>query len=314
LDAWHDYLCNLHRQTYLIQNYLHTQRSSPAKMPPPSGPIFTLLDRLAWTPATQVHQAAILGAVVRDIADPFQNYVSARADYITEDLLEQRFEDFVVQRSSDNEQGFAAQLAGLAGVRFAGTATTSFSLASKLVTLRRLQQTDEFWERLREDPDVERRVPGWVRKAARQRPVCLVVGVAYFQDVDVCRDESEARVREAMGEVPLGTVAMAAAGGPLALLGGSDDLALRAKVHRSAKVGDIFAARASDPRIFALQYKKIVSKWWRDGGKIELTRDVPLGNQLASRDDEDDEDEEDESAAASFTIEDWSPDLDSTSG
>jgi hypothetical protein len=275
----------------------------------PSGPIFTLLDRLAWAPATEARQAAILGSVVKDISDPFQNYVASKPDHITEDLIEQNFEDFVLQKSSNSEQSFAAQLASLAGVRFAGSAATQFSFTSKIITLKRLQQTDDFWERLREDRDIERRVPGWVRKASGRLPVCLVVGIAYFQNVEVCRDESEAQIREAMGEVPLGMVA-AAAGAPVALLGG-DELALRAKLNRSAKVGDIFAARASDPRIFALQYKKIVSKWSLDGRKIELTRDVPVGNHLAG---EDDDDDDDDPPVAGLMTEDWSPDLEVASG
>lgn len=275
-----------------------------------SSPIFTLLDRLAWAPATEARQAAILGSVVKDISDPFQNYVASKPDHFTEDLIEQNFEDFILQKSSSSEQSLAAQLASLAGVRFAGSAATQFSFASKVITLKRLQQTDDFWERLREDRDVERRVPGWVRRASRRRPVCLVVGVAYFQDVEICRDESEAQTREAMGEVPLGMVA-AAAGAPVALLGG-DELALRAKLNRSAKVGDLFAARASDPRIFALQYKKIVSKWWSlDGRKIELTGDAPEGNQLAG---EDDDDDDGDPPVEDLITEDWSPDLEVTSG
>jgi hypothetical protein len=77
-------------------------------------------------------------------------------------------------------------------------------------------------------------------------------------------------------------------------------------------VGDIFAARASDPRIFALQYKKIVSKLSLDGRKIELTRDAPIRNQLAGADDDDDDD--DDPPVTSLMTEDWSPDLEVGSG
>ena len=81
----------------------------------------------------------------------------------------------------------------------------------KHIQYKWIQQFDQFWARLREDPDVKRSLGDWV-SAWNTWPVCLLVGIMICEDVGISMDAAKIRERKAQGGILVGEIVLPSSG------------------------------------------------------------------------------------------------------
>ena len=153
---------------------------------------------------------------------------------------------------------------------------------------RSLQQHDQFWGKLKMDPDVRATVPGWISRF-NAWPVCLVVGIMICEDVDLSFEGHSSLERGGKVELPIGKVSLAAG----TLIPGLPDAQVSAGTSRQTVT--IFRGKAEESRIFALELRKIgLEGWFRKELALKsMGPDVMDETRLAAGEEEDEEDEED---------------------
>ena len=147
-------------------------------------------------------------------------------------------------------------------------------LSGKLLRYKRLQQHDQFWEKLKVDPDVKAIVPRWTSRF--RPPVCLVIGIMICEDVELSFDEIRSREREANGELPIALITLAA-GVPNPV---GDEIDPSGTVRSDRQIVKIFKGKINESHIFALELRKVTTEgWiekdlslWREGPHVELKR------------------------------------------
>jgi hypothetical protein len=255
-------------------------------------PVWAILEPKAWMDGDW--EIKVLGAVVRDYYNPTNRkpddparYHPDESSFITRELY-----DFVLSREATNSTTTEAKLTSLLGAKVVSSSSTEIDLFSKTVKLRRLDQDEDYWDKLKDDPSLQKVLPSWIQKSGRKYPeVCLVVGIAICEDVEVEWDKTRIAKRQADGELPLDVILSAAAGSPLPLPIGANVTATIAKEKTQVYV---FKSKQKKKSIFALELKVIQRKGWRKP-RLELGRGprVEAGHQLAGSDDDEDEDDED---------------------
>jgi hypothetical protein len=249
-------------------------------------PVWVILDPKAWIDASW--EKKLLGAVVRDFYSPTDNRKpDDPSRYYDETPISRTFNDFVLTNKSSGETNVEAKLTTLIGAKVGKTTSQNIDLTSKTVELRRLNQHDEYWERVTKDLSLNQYLPMWIKKSRKKGApnVCLVVGIAICENVEVEWEESKIVQRKASGEFPLDVITVAA-GVPLPL--GAN---LQATVTGEATHISIFKAKNVEQSIFALELKVVETEGWirpsyivGRGPKVEPSR------ELADTDDDDDDD------------------------
>jgi hypothetical protein len=197
--------------------------------------------------------------------------------------------DFVLDNTGSINDTASVSLKSVAGISFRGSTESSVQLSGKLIRYKRLQQHDRFWAKLRADPDVKATVPYWTSRY--RPPVCLVVGIMICEDVDLSFNETHAQEREANGQLPLGTIIVAA--GVPNIIGNATDPQVGFNSNR--QIVTMFRGKVSESRIFALELKKITTQGWIQK-ELRLRTEGPdvadPTRVAAAESDESDEDDE----------------------
>jgi hypothetical protein len=195
--------------------------------------------------------------------------------------------DFVLDNTGSKSDETSVSIKSVTGVSFKGSTESSVQLSGKLVRYKRLQQHDQFWAKLKADPNVRAIVPRWT--SHYRAPVCLVVGIMICEDVELSFDETKSKEREAKGEVPVSKITLAAGvQNPL-----SDALNPQIGFATNCRTVTLFQGKTSESRIFALELKKVTTMGW-------IQKDLKLRSQgpdvdptrVAAGDSDDDEDDE----------------------
>jgi hypothetical protein len=255
--------------------------------------VWAVLEPKAWVDDSR--EKKLLGVVVRDYYnptnrkpdDPERYLPKTESGYITSE-----FNDFVLSNEGSTGTNVEAKLTDLLHAKVLNTSSTKVDLSAKMVKLRRLDQDEDYWEKLKEDHSLKRVLPTWIKRAGKGGfpHVCLVVGVAICEDVEVEWDKTRVAKREAGGEFPLDVIISAAVGLPIPLPGGN----IAASVARETTQAYVFRAKQAKKSIFALELKVIERKGWT-GTRTILGRGpaVEDGHQLAGSDEDDEDDEVD---------------------
>ncbi|KUJ07744.1 uncharacterized protein LY89DRAFT_691475 [Mollisia scopiformis] len=226
-------------------------------------PEFFFLKPVAWMDAKK-WENKMLGAFLKEYPSPTNGYV-AESGPENKSLFEQydsfgtedgQFNDFVLDAHASAKKGVSATLKSLANVSFDGETTHAHSLEGKYLRFRRLTQLDVFFDKAKKDVEVSKRVPNWI-KSGLKIPVCVVVGIMICEDVEVVWEEGAKKAVEAKGEIPIATIARAAAGIP-PIPGAADDTGnLGAQYTNQREEGKVFRAKTGEMKIFALQLRNV---------------------------------------------------------
>lgn len=251
-------------------------------------PEFIILKYQAWM-KTAAFEDTILGAIIKQPLSPSTNYVpDAPAAYISHTLQEGSATDFVLEGTGNKSQGVAGSLTSIGQFSVSGSREASVYLNGKHIRYKRIQQLDQFWAKLREDPDVKRSMGDWI-SMWNTWPVCLVVGIMMCEDVEISMDAAKTQERKAQGEIPVGEILLPASG--VNQLG--KDANPKLEATSSQHTATLFKANMEENSIFAVELKIVTT------GSIhrKLLRLKDKGpnvgdNRLAGMDSDEDSDEE----------------------
>ncbi|KAL6408086.1 hypothetical protein AUP68_08459 [Ilyonectria robusta] len=248
-------------------------------------PEFVILKYSAWL-ETAKFESRILGSIIRYPLRPTFEYLpDSPLQYNTCELVEGSLIDFVLTNTNAASHDASAALHSVAGFDFKGNTKDSVRLAGKLIRYKRLQQHGRFWTQLKADRAIRDEVPGWI-SLFNTWPPCLVVGVMMAEDVEL--DFSGAATREYKGqiELPLATIALAAAGAPAGLTGGSIVGNAQAGAGASRELATVFKAKTEQSNIFALELRIVTTALLRRQ-ELALKEDGPTVDpgRLAGDDD-----------------------------
>jgi hypothetical protein len=219
---------------------------------------FVILRYSAWL-ETAEFESRILGSIVRYPLKPTNEYLpDSPLQYNTSNLVEGSLTDFVLANENAASHEASAALQSVAGFAFKGNTKDSVRLAGKLIRYKRLQQHGRFWAQLKADKSVREEVPGWI-SVFNTWPPCLVVGIMMAEDVELDFSGAETRERQGKIELPLATIALAAAGAPASALGESKGGNLQAEAGAGREVARVFKAKVERSSIFALELRIITT-------------------------------------------------------
>ena len=216
-------------------------------------------------------------------------------------IITREFTDFVLNNEASSDTSIEARLTVLLGTKVINTSSAKVDLSAKVVRLRRLTRMRTM-EKMRGDLSLKRVLPTWIKKAGKRGfpNVCLVVGIAICEDVEIEWDKTRIAKREADGQLPLDVVITAAAGSPLPLPVGAN---IKAAVAKEKTQVYVFKAKQAKKSIFALELKVIEREGWT-GTRTVLGRGpaVEQGHELGGDDDDDDDDDYDEVEVANLVL------------
>lgn len=251
-------------------------------------PKFIILKYQAWM-RTATFEDTILGAIIRQPLSPSTNYVpGAPARYLTHALQEGSATDFVLQGTGSTSHGATGSLTSIGQFSVSGSREASVHLNGKHIRYKRIQQLDQFWAKLREDPDVKRSMGDWI-SMWNTWPVCLVVGIMICEDVEISMDAAKTQERKAQGEIPVGEILLPSGGmNPL-----GKDANPKLEATSSQHTATLFRASMGESSIFAVELK-IVTTGWLHRRLLRLKNKGPnVGdNRLAGMDSDEDSDDE----------------------
>jgi len=255
-------------------------------------PEFIILKHSAWLSADKF-ETQILGSVIRYPLRPTDDYVSG-LQHNQQPLVSSTRDDFILDSTSSISSNASATLTSITNVNWKGSVDDSVHLKGKLLTIKRLQQHSQFWASLKNDGKFVSTVPGWISIFNSWQP-CLVVGVMIAEDVEIDFSGSEGRERDGKLEVPLTTIATAAAGTPMT----AGNVQIQA--GRKQDVAGVFRASSGKSEIFAIELRTVTSKWFRR--ELEMKENGPnVGSGRLHGADDDDEGENEKSVTADDLI------------
>lgn len=219
---------------------------------------------------------AILGAIIKEPLSPSTNYVpDSPVKYRTHEHQKGSATDFVLAKAGATAKELAASLKLIGGYSVSGNKEDSVHLAGKFIRYKRIQQLDQFWAKLKEDPDVKETAPVWI-SFFNTWPVCLVVGIMICEDVELFMDGAQSRIHEGNVELPIGQITLTA-GVPNPV---GDLVDPQVKLASTKQTATIFKARMGKSSIFAVELRKITTEVFRqkvlqlksDGPEVDATR------------------------------------------
>ncbi|CAN9179581.1 unnamed protein product [Alternaria alternata] len=251
-------------------------------------PEFVLLKYQSWLD-TAKFENKVFGSIVKEYLRPTNNYVpDSPLQYNSHDFQEGTVTDFVLANSGAKSHEGNTTLQSVAGISFRGSTESSVELSGKLIRYKRLQQHDQFWNKIKADQNVKAIVPRWTSRY--RAPVCLVVGIMICEEVELSFNETQAREREAKGQLPIGKITLAT--GIPNPTGSAADPQIGFSTNR--QVVTMFRGKINESRIFALELKKITTTGWiqKDLRLRSQGPDVDPTRVAAGDSDEQEEDEE----------------------
>ncbi|KAK0510771.1 hypothetical protein JMJ35_007203 [Cladonia borealis] len=225
-------------------------------------PPFILLKSTSWLPVEETE--TLLGAVVKNFWAPTDNSVPTEPLVYNKQrkFVEKGYDDFVLTNEGGVGKAAMLKLQGLAKLNWKGVVDDAFDLRGKHIRYIKLRQVDKFWEDLKEDPEVQRRVPKWIGSWYRgsKPPVCLITGLFICKDATSKSSKDVSQARGAKLEAPFGTAAVAASASQGALLPNDGTGNLEAGLSANKTQTQHIKAKAKGDSIFAMQLKVISSE------------------------------------------------------
>ncbi|KAK0634757.1 hypothetical protein B0T17DRAFT_502374 [Bombardia bombarda] len=179
---------------------------------------WVVLDPKSWLDDPDKWEKKLLGAVVRDFYTPTNRKPNDLSEYHENDvtITTHDINDFILSSDASGGTSIEGKLTALLRARVVNTSAAMVDLSAKTVKLRRIDQDEDYWEKLREDPSVQKYLPIWIRRARRGGfpSVCLVVGIAICENVESEWDKTRVAEHKANMEVPLDFVISVAVGSP----------------------------------------------------------------------------------------------------
>jgi len=238
-----------------------------------------------------IWEKKLLGAVVRDFYTPTNRKPDDPTRYYQNEdsIITREFNDFVLHNEAISDTSIEAKLMTLLGAKVANASLTKVDLSAKTVTLRRLDQDEDYWETVRDDLSLKKVLPTWIKKAGKRGfpNVCLVVGIAICETVEIEWDKTQIAKRKANGQFPLGAVVTIAAGSPLPLPAGTS---IKAAVAKEKTEAYVFKSKQARRSVFALELKVVERVGWT-GTRTILGHGpaVEQGHELGDSDEDDDD-------------------------
>lgn len=262
----------------------------------------------------------LLNTITKNFRSPFENYVptdepnaadprtekakrkGAQKYYRDKDIRDNSFDAFKYMNTSSDKASIWAVLKGLAGVRFRASKDSFYDLNGKTIEYRILSNHETIFENLKDDPEVQRRVPAWIEEreklaklltGRRPVPVCWITGIFIAHSAHGKQSTSVESSTSGTITFPAAEIAGSPAGGPNPELGGEVE----------SKQKKEFEAHGRDGNIFALELKvlKLTKVKQEDGGSktrivnTERNPTIETGRQLGPEDEEESGDESDDS-------------------
>jgi len=259
-------------------------------------PEFVILKHTAWLDAKEF-EPKILGAIIRYPLQPAKSYVPKGPrplHYNSETLDEKCFRDFVQDNTHASSSEIFARFEKLLTASFRGHRDESVRVAGKLVRCKRLQQQEDFWDKLKVAKEVQEKVPGWV-SLLNDLPPCLVVGIMTAEDVIVkfktgASKETEVEVQVPAAEAASGGLAAAPAAVSAAATGEGSSPAnptVGGKTKVDSRTSFIGATIPDEAKIFALELLVVTTKLfqWQTLKLKEEGPDIPDGRIAGATDD-----------------------------
>ena len=251
-------------------------------------PKFIILKYQAWMKAA-AFEDTILGAIIKQPLSPSTNYVpDAPAAYISHALQDGFATDFVLEGTGSKSQGVAGSLTSIGQFSVSGSREASVHLDGKHIRYKRIQQLDQFWAKLREDPEVKKSMVDWI-SMWNTWPVCLVVGIMICEDVEISMDAAKTRERIAKGEIPVNEILLPSGGiNPL-----GKDANPKLEATSSQHTATLFKANMGESSIFAVELKIVTTgRLHRKLLRLKDTGPNVGDNRLAGMESDEDSDEE----------------------
>lgn len=217
-------------------------------------PEFIILKQSTWLNADEF-ESQILGGIIRYPLRPTDDYVSG-LEYNQNPLISGFRKEFVLNSTSSASSNTSATLDSISSFNWKGSTSDSVHLTGKLLNYKRLQQHSAFWEKIKKDQNVANTVPGWISIFNSWQP-CLVVGIMIAEDVELDFSGSKGRERDGNLQVPITTIATAAAGAPVPV--GN----VQVQAGTAQNVAGVFRAKSEKREIFALELRVVTSRWFK---------------------------------------------------
>ena len=129
---------------------------------------WVILEPKAWVDDTW--EKKLLGAVVRDFYTPTNRKPDDPSRYYPkeDEFIRRNFTDFVLNNDDKRESSLEAKLTVLLGAKVKNTSSTKIDLSAKMIRLVRLDQDEDYWEKLKDDLSLQKILPTWVKKAGKK--------------------------------------------------------------------------------------------------------------------------------------------------
>ncbi|KAH8645905.1 hypothetical protein BGZ60DRAFT_535835 [Tricladium varicosporioides] len=255
-------------------------------------PEFVILKQTAWLDAKE-YEPKILGAIIRYPLQPTKLYLPEEPSplsYNSRAIQDNTFSDFIQDNTHASSSEISAKLEKVVGINLRGHRDESVRVAGKLVRCKRLEQHGLFWKSLKQDPAVQKEVPGWV-SFRNPLPPCLVVGIMIAEDLKVEFKTGAVKEREVKVEAPAAEVASGVlAAAPPAVAGEFSvrNLSIGVTTTNDSNTSFIGTTAQGEGKIFALELLVVTTKFlnWQRLKVKAKGPDVPEGRMAAAGENE----------------------------
>ncbi|KAI4190235.1 MAG: hypothetical protein L6R41_000905 [Letrouitia leprolyta] len=252
-------------------------------------PTFFTLKSFLHLPASEADR--LIGRIVKNFREPWAGSAPKDVSKIIEGYIEGYNRDFKLEKQTAKGLSLKMRLQGLLGINLVGTFDSRLDLEGKKIMFKLIRDPDLMFDRLKADPEVQRRVPSWIKVFGP--PVCLITGLLMYEDTIVSSEQVDDHDASLEGKVP---VTQLASGVPIPV----GNVKIEGGISHVDR--DFFQGYGEDRKIFALQLK-LVTTGFIHNERLRLkdrAPKIPDGRQLAGgTDDVDEESDEDSSGPES---------------
>lgn len=263
-------------------------------------PVWVILEPKYWLdvspnePQSRNWEHRLLGAVTPDFYNASDRKPNSTKRFLPDEkaedgIITREINDFVLNTAGEDDSAVDAKLTSYLGAKVVRASTTKVDLSTKAVTFRRLDQPNDYWEKLRDDSSLQNVLPGWLKRAGKDKwpEVCLITGIGICQGAEFEWDTKRIEDRIKRLELPLDAIITVAAGSPLPIPAGLDAGVELAKEKTNVVA---FRGKSSKKSVFALELRAIQTKGFiRKEVILARGPEVEDGHRLGGEEDEDSE-------------------------
>jgi hypothetical protein len=252
----------------LFRNSSVSSKDSRTPSIMPADPTVFLLKSYLYLPAQSAD--SLLGRIVENYHSPNDNFAPQDPlQYNMYDIIPMEYQRFSLGASQKNKAWASILAEHIGHTRWVGEGDSRISLEGKRIWSKRLQQHDEFFDAVKEDPKVIARVPSWVSRLNSH--VCMIVGVFLCEDVAVSEGNHQTSTISGEAQIPIGTAASTSVGTPAPLTVGN----VKISAGREVEEHKNFQASGNGQFLFGLELKLVKKKSWINSKELKLTNKAP---------------------------------------